>query len=126
MNTKLLMASSALLLGAAGVAGTFLPQELLVSLHLPASGVLPLIIQLHAAVLLAFGIANWMAKGSTIGGIYNRPLALGNLIHFAVGAITLAKFVIASAAPAFVVVATAVYVAFTIGFGVVVFGRGTT
>lgn len=31
----------------------------------------------------------------------------------------------AGVAPAFVVVATAVYVAFTIGFGVVVFGRGT-
>jgi hypothetical protein len=120
MNTKFLLGSSALVLGAAGVAGTFLPQELLTALHLPAAGVPVLLIQLHAAILLAFGIANWMAKGSLMGGIYNRPLALGNLIHFAIGTITLCKFA-ASSHPPFIIVAAAIYVAFAIGFGLVVF-----
>lgn len=124
MNSKFLMASSALVMGAAGVAGTFLPQELLAALHLPASGVLPLIIQLHAALLLAFAMVNWMAKESAIGGIYNRPLAVGNLTHFAVGGITLAKFIVRDGAPAFVIGAAVFYVAFAIGFGVLVFGVG--
>ena len=44
-------------------------QELLAALHLPAAGVPVLLIQLHAAMLLAFAIANWMAKGSLMGGI---------------------------------------------------------
>ena len=36
---------------------------------------------------------NWMAKDSIIGGIYNKPIAIGNLMHFGVGAITLLKVV---------------------------------
>ena len=37
-------------------------------------------------------MTNWMVKGSRVGGIYNRPIAIGNLVHFAVGAITLDRF----------------------------------
>ena len=36
---------------------------------------------------------NWMAKGTLIGGIYNRPIAIGNLMHFGVGAIALVKVI---------------------------------
>ena len=42
---------------------------------------------------MGFGILNWMAKGTLIGGIYNRPIAIGNLMHFGVGAIALVKVV---------------------------------
>lgn len=45
------------------------------------------------ALFLGFGLLNWMAKGSIIGGIYNKPLVIGNLMHFGVGAITLLKIV---------------------------------
>jgi hypothetical protein len=83
--------------------------------------VLTLMVQLHAALLLAFAMLNWMAKESLIGGIYNRPLAVGNLVHFVVGAIMLAKFISGGAGPLFVI-ATLIYVAFAIGFGVLVFG----
>ena len=44
-----------------------------------------------SALYLGFGILNWMAKGTLIGGIYNRPIAIGNLMHFGVGAIALVK-----------------------------------
>ena len=47
--------------------------------------------QILGALFLGFGLMNWMAKGSIIGGIYNKPLVIGNLMHFAVGAITLLK-----------------------------------
>ena len=40
---------------------------------------------------LGFGILNWMAEGTLIGGIYNKPIAIGNLMHFGVGAIVLVK-----------------------------------
>jgi hypothetical protein len=121
MKTKFLMAASAVIMGTAGLAGTFLPQELLRALHLPVSDVLTLMVQLHAALLLAFAMLNWMAKESLIGGIYNRPLGIGNLVHFVVGAITLGKFISGGAGPLFVI-ATVIYAAFAIAFGVVVFG----
>jgi len=120
MKTKLLMTSSAAVMGAAGLAGTFLPQELLRALHLPASDVTALLVQLHAALLLAFAMMNWMAKASLIGGIYNRPLAIGNLVHFTVGAITLTRFVIAGAAIPFFI-ATVIYVLFAFAFAYLVF-----
>ena len=42
---------------------------------------------------MGFGILNWTAKGTLIGGIYNKPIVLGNLLHFAVGAIELIKVI---------------------------------
>jgi|TARA_R110002051_G_scaffold173271_2_gene243631 hypothetical protein len=44
-----------------------------------------------SALYLGFGILNRMAKGTIIGRIYNRPIAIGNLMHFEVGAIVLVK-----------------------------------
>ncbi|MFL6245863.1 MAG: hypothetical protein ACJ74H_07555 [Thermoanaerobaculia bacterium] len=121
MNTKILMGTSAVILGVAGVAGLFLPHEILAALGTPATGVFPLLIQLHAGVLLGFAMANWMAKDSLVGGIYNRPLVVGNTAHFTIGAITLLKLVVHEATPP-IVAATVIYVIFTIGFGMLMFG----
>jgi hypothetical protein len=73
------------------------------------------------AVYLGFAMLNWMARESTIGGIYNRPLALGNMIHFAVAAIALLKGATAVHQTQ-VWVATACYALFAILFSLVVFG----
>lgn len=116
------MAASAVAMGAAGIAGSFLPQELLTALHVPAGAVPTLMVQLHGAVLLAFAMVNWMAKDSLIGGIYNRPVAVGNLMHFAVGAITLAKFAAGGHADRVTLAAAAVWVLFAAAFSVIVFG----
>jgi uncharacterized membrane protein len=35
-----------------------------------------------------------MAKGSVIGGIYNRPISLANFAHFLIGALALVKGVL--------------------------------
>jgi hypothetical protein len=122
MNTKFVMASSAVVMGAAGLAGSFAPHELLGALDLPASGALPLIIQLHGTLLLAFAITNWTARNSLIGGIYQRAIALGNLVHFVSGALTLGKFALMGGAPPAAIVATVIYAAFAIAFGVIAFG----
>src|SRR5687768_10596665 len=114
MTTKLLMAASALVMGLAGAAGLFLPQEILAALGFPATGVLAAVVQLHAAVLLGFAMTNWMAKDSLIGGIYNRPVLVGNVAHFAIGAITLLKLVVRDATPP-IIAATVIYVVFAIG-----------
>jgi hypothetical protein len=121
MNTRILMAASAIVMGVAGAAGLFLPHEILSAIGAPATGLLPTLIQLHAGALLGFAMVNWMAKDSLIGGIYNRPVLVGNTAHFTIGAITLVKIVIANATPT-IIVATVIYVVFAVGFGMLMFG----
>ena len=36
-------------------------------------------------------MVNWTAKANLIGGIYARPIAIGNLTHFTIGALALIK-----------------------------------
>ena len=79
-----------------------------------------LLVQMAGAVYLGFAMLNWMARGILIGGIYARPVALGNFLHFLMVAITLTK-----AAAAFAVVplaiSAAVFSVFAIWFGAVLF-----
>jgi hypothetical protein len=121
VNTKLLLTASALVLGALGVAGTFLPHELLASIGVAPAGVLPLLVQLLAAALFAFAMVNWAARGSLIGGIYNRPVAIGNQTHFVIGALALMKGVAAGQRQPIVLGLAAVYVVFAIGFAALFF-----
>lgn len=107
----------------AGTAGLFAPHELLVVNGVAPTGSLPLLMQLYAALMLGGASNNWMAKGSAIGGIYNKPLALANLLHFATGALTLLKVLMVGPITTPLALATAVYGVFAIGFAMVVFGR---
>lgn len=114
-------------MGAAGIAGTFAPDEIATRLGVGT----PLVIQLLGALLFAFAMVNWMARGSLIGGIYNRPIAVGNLTHFLIGALALAKAVMAGERRIAFVVAAGIYIVFAVGFGAVLFrspvppGKGT-
>ena len=60
-------------------------------------------------------------KVMLIGGIYARPLAMGNFLHFAAGAMALIKFAMAGASNASLWVAAASYAVFAIMFGKVIF-----
>lgn len=124
MNTKLLMAASALVMAIAGIAGLFAPQEILAALGAPATGIVPSLLQLHAAMLFGFAVMNWFAKESPIGGIYNRPLLLGNVMHFATGALTMLRLAGANRTTP-VIAVTVVYVIFAIGFGMRLFRSPT-
>ena len=92
MNTKWLMTGSALLMGLVGIALSFAPQEALIYLFkqpVTNSGVL--ILQILGALYFAFGMVNWMSRANLIGGIYARPIAVGNMTHFVIGALALLK-----------------------------------
>ena len=92
MNTKLLMTISALTMGVAGIFLSFLPYEILNYLSLTNGTILnSLILQILGALYFAFAMVNWTAKANLIGGIYARPIAIGNLTHFVVGALALIK-----------------------------------
>jgi hypothetical protein len=91
MNTKIVMTSSALFLAIIGILFSFLPNEIMDYLNVEPNIITTLFLKIMSALYLGFGILNWMAKGTLIGGIYNRPIAVGNLMHFGVGAIALVK-----------------------------------
>ena len=93
MKTKLLMTSSALFCGIIGILLLFLPNEIAEYLNVEPTIISILFLKILSALYLGFGILNWTVKGSLIGGIYNRPIALGNLLHFVVGSIELVKVI---------------------------------
>ena len=84
-----MMASSALFMGALGIAASFFSHELLRLAGAAVRTPTVLLMQVCGALYVGFAFLNWYLRGFVIGGIYNRPLALANLLHFAVVAVTL-------------------------------------
>jgi threonine/homoserine/homoserine lactone efflux protein len=122
VNTKLLMIISAVFLAMLGVGASFLPDEILAYLGAPRSGALPVLVQLLGAHYLAFAVVNWIAKDSLIGGIYNRPVALGNFAHFWIGTIVLIKVAISGQPAGSIWIACGCYAFFAAWFAIVLFG----
>jgi hypothetical protein len=120
MHTRVLMIASAALMAVIGLGASFMPQEVL-GLH----GTVPdnatvLFVQMAGAVYLGFAMLNWTARGILIGGIYAKPVAAGNFLHFVMVAITLIKAAVAfDALP--LAISAAVFSVFAIWFGLVMF-----
>jgi hypothetical protein len=115
------MRASAVFLGVLGVAATFLPQEILARVGAPPVGFNVLLIQIAGALYLGFAMLNWMARGNLIGGIYSRPVAIGNIAHFTIGGLCLLKFVYAGEYALEVIAAAVAYSAFAALFAFVAF-----
>ncbi|MES1241684.1 MAG: hypothetical protein ABUT39_08690 [Acidobacteriota bacterium] len=125
MKTRSLMTLSAILMAALGIAASFLPQEILSYFGADPRGPGVLLVQITGALYLGFAILDWMARGNLIGGIYSRPVALGNFLHFAVVAITLLKALLGGARAEILLAGVVVYSAFAVWFGLVVFTHPT-
>jgi len=125
MHTKLLMSLSALFMVALGLLASFLPQEIAAHLGAPPGSGIVLIIQIGGALYLGFAILNWTAKAILIGGIYSRPVALGNFLHFAVVAITLLKALLGGSRSNEIIVGAIIYFFFGVWFGLVLFTHPT-
>ena len=121
MKTKLLMTSSALFCGIIGTLLLFLPIEIAEYLSIEPTIITILFLKILSAIYLGFGILNWTAKGTLIGGIYNKPIVLGNLLHFAVGAIELIKVIFnIQAHKEIIIFLTVFYVIFALLFAYVI------
>lgn len=122
MSRKLLMKMSAIVLGVMGIILIFMPKEILQMFSQTPNEGLALIIQLMGALYFGFAILNWMAKNVLIGGIYAKPLSLGNFINFFIGGLTLIKAVISGDITIiYVWILTALYLFFAVAFGIVSF-----
>jgi hypothetical protein len=123
MNTRLLMRASAIFLGAAGAAATFVPEEILVRAGTSPVGFSVILVQIAGALAFGFAMLNWMAQGNVIGGIYSRPVAIGNLAHFTIAALALLKSILAGQQAWEVFVGAAVYTVFAVCFSFVTFAH---
>lgn len=93
MSARSILTVSALVLALGGTTTLFAPNELARALDPAASPALAAAIQIAGSGLLGFAMLNWMSRRNRIGGIYGRPLALGNLLLFAAAALSLGKAV---------------------------------
>jgi hypothetical protein len=119
------MSASAVFLGAQGVVASFLPVEMLGFLDgIAHNRFEATLVQLFGAALLGFAMLNWMARGAPAGGIYGRPIVIGNLVHYTVGGIALLKVAAVGGMPALGIVLTVAYSVLAVAFGIVMFGRG--
>ena len=116
MNTKLIMSASAIVMGITGIALTFLPQEIAALVGWTKES--NIVLQIVGALYFGFAMLNWMSKSNLIGGIYNRPVAIGNATHFFIGALALLKF---SSKDLVVVSVAIIYSIFAIAFGYILF-----
>ena len=120
MHTRILMIASAALMAVIGLATSFMPQEVLGLHGTTPDAATVLFLQMAGAVYLGFAMLNWSARGILMGGIYARPVAIGNFLHFLVVSITLIKAAIAFGAVELAMSAT-VFTVFAVWFGLVVF-----
>lgn len=80
-----------MVMGVIGLILIFMPDETLQFVDQAPNEIFSLVLQLMGALYLGFAILNWMAKNIIIGGIYAKPLSLGNFANFLIGGLTLAK-----------------------------------
>ncbi len=92
MNSRLLMMASALFMGVIGIILSFLPHETMDYLAMGTEKFTVQFLKILGAFYLGFAMLNWLAKGNIIGGIYSKPVAVGNFMHFAISSVSLLKF----------------------------------
>ena len=79
-----------------------------------------LILQILGALYFGFSIINWLSKDNLIGGIYSKPLLMGNLLHFFTASMTLIKFALKVETNIQLIFSyTMIYCLFTLFFGYV-------
>ncbi len=110
----------------AGIVLTFAPDVILNYFNLDPNRISLILLQILGALYFGFGMLNWMSKGRPIGGIYNRPVCIANLSHFLIAGLALLKGLYSQPElPVAMWVTGAIYTAFGIAFGVILFRNPT-
>ena len=120
--TKTLMIISAIFLAVNGFGLSFFPNEISLLLTNDDNHIFIVILQILGALYLGFSYVNWMSKNSLIGGIYNKPLLIGNLLHFFSASMALIKLAFKFENNLQLILSyTIIYCLFTLFFGYVFF-----
>lgn len=115
-----IIASSAIGLGLLGLALIFAPQETAGWFGWHVDHELP--VALLGSALFGLALLNWMGRNAVYGGIYGRPILLGNAVHAFTGSMTLIRAV-DTTTPWPLWGLTAFFVAYALGYGWMLFVR---
>lgn len=117
VTTRTLLVASTIFNGMMGLATSFLPQEVLELIALPTSPVNVLLVQILSAFYISLAMINYLTKDAVIGGIYNRPILMGNIAYHGIASVALVKYAINQGTfSATFITLTVVYCALSLGF----------
>ncbi len=115
------MIASSIVTGLLGIVASIFPGEILAYSGATATETLILLVQITGALYFGFAIMNWMAKAVLIGGIYARPLAMGNFAHYLIAEIALIKAAANHSISPYLWIVAIIYTIFALLFGMVLF-----
>ena len=121
MGTKVLMITSAFFMAVLGIAATFMPREILSYFNARPDWFSLAAVQTAGALYLGFAILNWTARRNIIGGIYSKPISLGNFLHFVAAGLSLLKKMTTGGTGIIFIIITILYLIFAVWFGLVTF-----
>ena len=113
------MSLSAIVMGLTGIILTFFPQEIAGFFKMADANII--LLQVLGGLYFGFAMLNWAAKANLTGGIYSRPVTIGNLAHFVIVGLALLKFGSRNTSNIYVWIAVILYLIFAILFGIVFF-----
>lgn len=115
--SKTILISSAAINGIIGFFITFLPQEtgqFIGTTEMNSADLL--LMQIMGSALIAIAITNFMARGATVGGIYGKPIQLGNLIFHVAAVLGLIKYLVHSGEWIIIGIPSLLFTALAVGF----------
>ena len=126
MFTKLLLTGAAVFQGLYGVALLFLPDVLL-GWFTPGPDVrAAFFAQQFGTALLGLAAVNWIGRTSPVGGIYGRPLVVGNVAFFTANALLLLRQALEQPAVWALWANTVIVAGFAVAFALLLFGKMQT
>ncbi len=111
------MITSGILNGILGIVFIFLPQEIGRWLGMSSpTGAGVLALQLLGAALFGFGLINYVGRNAILGGIYGKPILLGNMVFHFIAALELIRYIFEADRYGFLLVAAMLYAFLAAGF----------
>jgi hypothetical protein len=113
------MSLSAIAMGVTGIILTFFTREFASFFNMADTNII--LLQVLGGLYFGFAMLNWAAKANLTGGIYSRPVTIGNFSHFVIVGLALLKFGTRNTTNTYIWIAVILYLVFAIFFGIVFF-----
>jgi hypothetical protein len=106
-------------MGITGIILTFFPKEIAGFFKMTDTNTI--LLQVLGGLYFSFAMLNWAARANLTGGIYSRPVTIGNFSHFVIVGLALLKYGTANTTNIYVWIGVILYLIFAILFGIVFF-----
>lgn len=121
MSSRTILTITSILLFATGGLAVFAADEVAGLMELEVSFETRIFAEFAGIGMLALAVQNWMSRARPIGGVYARPLGLGNLLFFSTSALTLGRYLAAETLPREMIAVCGVFALLALAFAWLVF-----